>query len=434
MKKMKLILLLFVAFTFILLVGCETTTNPGVNTQHPQTKIKLDTPANVKVVEYNGYVVAFFDGDKDAAEFSVTVYSDGKYETRVTADKSSVLSGVAVFGLKNGNYTIRVRAFVAKNSTLLDSDFTEDIPFVVTGSGVTPTGKYVVKFDSKGGSNVASQIVNEGDTVTKPVNPTKDSYEFVEWQLNGIKYNFTEAVTHEITLTAVWKEKINTDGGTPSNLTTYYKAAEGLTGNALKAKLHTIISTGVKNLTYADLKTLLPKTDADPKDSSKMLLLFSHEQVNAAWDGAATWNREHVWPQSKGWFSTSGAGADIHHIRPEDPTVNGKHGNLPYGEVTGGTALKYNNKIVAYIGSGKFEPLDEFKGDIARIIMYLLVRYSESDNYPITNVISSFNLMLEWHIADPVDEFEILRNERSYQYQKNRNPFIDYPEFADLIW
>ena len=67
--------------------------------------------------------------------------------------------------------------------------------------------------------------------------------------------------------------------------------------------------------------------------------------------------------------------------------------------------------------------------------MYMLIRYAQTDSsYPITNVISSMQLLLQWHNSDPVDEFEKVRNERSYEVQGNRNPFIDYPEFAEMIW
>ena len=83
-----------------------------------------------------------------------------------------------------------------------------------------------------------------------------------------------------------------------------------------------------------------------------------------------------------------------------------------------------------------FEPIDEVKGDVARIIMYLLVRYSQADGagYGVTKVFPSAGVLLQWHLEDPVDDIERVRNERSYELQGNRNPFIDYPEFAEMIW
>ena len=170
------------------------------------------------------------------------------------------------------------------------------------------------------------------------------------------------------------------------------------------------------------------------EDSSKMKLLYSNHLVVGEVDGWVSWNREHVWPKSQGWFDTSGAGSDIHHIRPEDPNVNSTRGNKPFGEITNGTAVKCCGEIVAYSTSSYFEPFDEFKGDCARIIFYMLVRYSESDSYSITNVAQSMDMLLKWHETDPVDAFELQRNERCYTVQNNRNPFIDHPEFADMIW
>ena len=121
---------------------------------------------------------------------------------------------------------------------------------------------------------------------------------------------------------------------------------------------------------------------------------------------------------------------------PEDMNVNTKRGNLIMGIVSGGKNNQYTNGVSGgYYNSNLYEPIDSVKGDIARIYMYMLIRYAQTDSsYPITNVISSMQLLLQWHNSDPVDEFEKVRNERSYEVQGNRNPFIDYPEFAEMIW
>ena len=126
-----------------------------------------------------------------------------------------------------------------------------------------------------------------------------------------------------------------------------------------------------------------------------------------------------MWPQSLGWFSTSDAGADLHHIRPTNPSENSSRGNKKYGTST---------------SSGYYEPRDEVKGDIARIIFYLMVRYQEADIYTFKSVAESKELLLEWNTMDPVDAFEMNRNEVAYSIQGNRNPFIDHPECAELIW
>ena len=197
----------------------------------------------------------------------------------------------------------------------------------------------------------------------------------------------------------------------------YYSSTIGLSGNQLKLSLRTIINTGTKDTTYNDLRTDLAKTDPG-KSSGKIFLFYQRRDVNAAWDGGKTWNREHVWPQSQGWFKTSGAGSDIHHIRPTDPGENSRRGNTRYG-----------------IGSGYYEPKNEVKGDVARIIFYLLTRYSQTDSsYPVTKVAASMSMLIEWHELDPVDSIEIYRNEKAYEIQKNRNPFIDIPDYVYQIW
>lgn len=211
-------------------------------------------------------------------------------------------------------------------------------------------------------------------------------------------------------------------------------------GTTLKSSLRTLISKQTYTSTYDDCKdpNIIKKTDGN-SSSSQIMLFWSEMGVDVAWDGGETWNREHVWPQSKGWFTTSGAGSDLHHIRPSDPSVNSSHNNNPYGVVTSNSYCHTSTangsiNIDAKCANGVFEPSDSKKGDTARIIFYLLVRYSQSDSYPITNVATSMEMLLEWNRQDPVDASEQRRNEAVYSIQGNRNPFIDDSFYADLIW
>ena len=145
--------------------------------------------------------------------------------------------------------------------------------------------------------------------------------------------------------------------------------------------------------------------------------------MNATWDYGETWNREHVWPRSKSWYPTtdnsySGAGSDIHAVRPCDSIDNSVRSNKPFG-----------------YGNGFYEPADCSKGDVARIIFYMLTRYSETDTlYIVTNVAQSMDLLLDWNALDPVDDIERQRNDVAFSIVGNRNPFIDYPEYAYYIW
>ena len=217
----------------------------------------------------------------------------------------------------------------------------------------------------------------------------------------------------------------------------------------IKTILHNLIDEHISG-SYALLKTILPLSDADPDDPNKMILLYTGRSQgggiaqNNEPDG---WNREHVWPLSKlGGDTGSIAGHDAHHIRPADVSVNKDRGNLEFG-----IASTFVNDTYAYgssfckISSEYFEPRDEVKGDIARMLFYMAVRYEGDVNGEVdlelvfnahgsTYEFGNLALLLEWNRFDPVDDFERNRNNVIYSYQKNRNPFIDYPSLADLIW
>ena len=205
-----------------------------------------------------------------------------------------------------------------------------------------------------------------------------------------------------------------------SSTLAYYSSAIGKTGTELKMALRTIItSTHKKVTTYAELKEYLQEADEDPNNPRNMLLFYNGVSVTKS-ANMDVWNREHVWPQSLGWFKTSGAGADMHHLRPCNPSVNSSRGNTKFGTSSG------------YYDPSKFGV--DYRGDVARIIFYLFTRYSEADKYTFTTVAQSKDILLEWNRIDPVSETEIIRNDYTYTIQKNRNPFIDHPECADLIW
>ena len=222
----------------------------------------------------------------------------------------------------------------------------------------------------------------------------------------------------------------------------YSSISSSETGDDLKSSLRSLITSTHKTKTsYDDCSdpSIVEKTDGDPNNPGNIILFWSGLSIESTWDNGTSWNREHVWPQSQGWFSKSGAGADLHHIRPTDSSVNSSHGNYPYGVVSGGKYVSLSSTnggtaTDAKVGGSIFEPGDSKKGDCARIIFYLLVRYEDSDNYSITNVATSMDLLLEWNNNDPVDASEIRRNNAVYDIQGNRNPFIDNSNYANLIW
>jgi endonuclease I len=203
-------------------------------------------------------------------------------------------------------------------------------------------------------------------------------------------------------------------------LSEYYKNAEGLTGNALLLALRTIINTGKVNISYDDARYILDETDRDPDNPDNVILIYTRASVPGEWN-YPTWNREHVWPQSL-LGNDSVMTSDLQNLKPSDVDENGFRGNKYFDNVS---------STVAY------EPPDEVKGDIARILFYMVVMYDKLalvNQAPTTYQMAMFSVLLSWHEADPVDDFERNRNDVIFQYQKNRNPFIDYPEFVELIW
>lgn len=247
----------------------------------------------------------------------------------------------------------------------------------------------------------------------------------------------------------------------------YYSTANGLTGAALKTRLSAIITSGHSVHSYDALYDAYPTTDTDKffEDDRTVLDMYSERPLaadpynythgnnrcgNYSVEGDC-YNREHVIPQSL-FNEASPMVSDLMFIRPTDGKVNGIRSNYPFGVVTNptsnGTTLNGGklgpNTTQGYSGT-VFEPIDEFKGDIARMFFYFVTRYeSRLSTFSTGNMLggSAFpglqtwelNTLLAWNNQDPVSIQEIDRNNNSYAIQGNRNPFIDRPEFVDLVW
>lgn len=218
------------------------------------------------------------------------------------------------------------------------------------------------------------------------------------------------------------------DVDTNLNITmTYYLSAQGMTGTVLFDELHDIINTGFAGVDYGTARYALAYTDVDPNNSSKLILLYLGTSVAGAWDGGTTWNREHIFPQSllgeAAENSTVNMASDLQNLKPSDPVVNSSRGNKIFND---------------YTDADCFEPRDEVKGDIARILLYMMTMYSVleviDDTTPGVHQMGYLSVLLAWNDLDPVDDFERHRNDVIQSYQHNRNPYIDYPEFVDLIW
>ncbi|MEV1008440.1 endonuclease [Streptomyces sp. NPDC049881] len=225
----------------------------------------------------------------------------------------------------------------------------------------------------------------------------------------------------------------------------YYDDAEGLTGAALRDALHDIVSTGVTTLTYAQVWDALKVTDRAPSDPDSVVLFYTGQLRDADENGGAVgdWNREHLWAQSHGDFGTGrGPGTDLHHLRPTDVQVNSTRGNKDFDD--GGSAAP--GAPGNYTDADSWEPRDADKGDVARALFYMAVRWEGGGGFADLELndavdnggspyMGRLSTLLEWHEADPPDAFERQRNETVYaSYQHNRNPFVDHPEWAAEIW
>lgn len=224
----------------------------------------------------------------------------------------------------------------------------------------------------------------------------------------------------------------------------YYDDAIGLSGEALKTALHNIIDDHTE-YTYNNLRDfILENTDEDPNNPDNIILLYTGRSQNKNTFGgnADDWNREHVWAKSHGDFGNNPpCGTDAHHIRPTDASVNSARGNKDFDN--GG--VEHSEAEGNYYTSSTWEPRDAVKGDVARMIFYMAVRYEGDNGEPDLEVVDwvntspnpehgKFSTLYEWHQQDPPDAFEINRNDVIYSYQGNRNPFIDHPEFLINIY
>ncbi|MEE3919865.1 endonuclease [Micromonospora sp. BRA006-A] len=198
-------------------------------------------------------------------------------------------------------------------------------------------------------------------------------------------------------------------------------------------------------LSYDQVWDALKDTDQDPANPANVILLYSgrSQSKTSNGGGANDWNREHVWAKSHGDFGTAtGPGTDVHHLRPEDVSVNSSRGNKDF-DSGGGTVAEAPG---CYTDADSFEPRDAVKGDVARMILYMAIRYEGDDGWPdlepndsVSNGsaprLGRLSKLLAWNDQDPPDAFEKRRNQRIHErWQGNRNSFVDHPEWARSIW
>lgn len=271
-----------------------------------------------------------------------------------------------------------------------------------------------------------------------------------------------------------WSQSHQTNSNLPAG---YYQSASGLSCSNLKTALFSIISSNTTTLLYSDLWATYPRTDKRLNDANTEDVVWDmysdnptgpdpyvyrfvvNQCVNYTREGDC-YNREHTFPQS--WFNDAlPMRSDMNHIFPTDGAVNGLRGNFPFGEVSTLSSVSSNQfnptRNGGKLGTGSnfgysgvvFEPINEYKGDIARAVLYMAVRYESQiaswrTNGNADNVLDGtsyqvfdpwhLRLLYKWHVQDPVSQKERDRNDSVFVIQGNRNPFIDNPNWVFEIW
>jgi len=260
-------------------------------------------------------------------------------------------------------------------------------------------------------------------------------------------------------------------GGTNPTPTGYYVTTQGLSGYALKTELYNIIKnhssqgysaiwnfydSSARDKYFENDNSILDMYSEKPNGSDSYTYTAVSDQCGNYSGEGNCYNREHSFPKS--WFGGTNEpmNSDVHHIYATDGYVNSKRSNFPFGEVasatftsTNGSKLGSAASSINYSGT-VFEPIDEFKGDFARAYFYMATRYenvigSWQNNTTASNAVLNgsnnqvfeswvVTMLLNWHNADPVSQMELDRNQAAFDFQGNRNPYIDHPEFVEMIW
>lgn len=230
----------------------------------------------------------------------------------------------------------------------------------------------------------------------------------------------------------------------PSGL---YDGIDDLAAEPLKQKLREIAGAGQNPIGYRATRELLKQIHEDPVNKDNVITIYTRESIpkaNFLGEGdAPPWNREHVLPQSYGAKSQDNARSDLHNLFPSIVSVNANRDSLYFDESDADAEIPDLAPLCSF-DSDSWEPPDEIKGDIARVVFYMDVRYDGRDSTVDISIgetpdkrrgqFAKLSTLLEWHKQDPVSDEERRRNNRIFSVQGNRNPFVDRPEFVEAVY
>lgn len=409
-------------------------------------------------VAYDEYISAASPSDAN----SIQRKNDGTYETKApTPDVPNDGSGTVTNAItasftpigalsepNNFSITFTTQTPVASsnlvlNYTLANGTFTaEDYVGAITAT--IPVGSTSITVNY----SLVDDVLNEGDETLKLViGNVPANY--------SISLNNIEVRIHDNDyIVQPWGTPVEPTYGLCPKLIPigYYDTLEGKSGAQLKQAIQDIIANPlvVREHTYADVWDMLKESDVNPKNSSEVWLMYVEHpssklnQQTGTSGAIGFWNREHIYCQSRGaffldnalpndgidvWTTTdandiTAGGSDGHHIRAEDSPENSSRNNRNYG-------VDYN---------GPSGNIGSWRGDVARAIFYMAVRYNGLNvvngnvSETPTGYIGDLATLLTWNVLDKADDFETNHNNVIYNWQKNRNPFVDYPLLADYVF
>ncbi|NHN24052.1 T9SS type A sorting domain-containing protein [Flavobacterium jejuense] len=391
---------------------------------------------------------------------SVQRKNDGTYESKaptpgVNNDGSGVVINYVTVSTSQASYT---------EGDSFNIVFTTDTP--VTNQTL------VVNFTTANGTFMANDITG-GFTVSIPVgqttgqtfvtltdDSTDEGDEEMLIDVQALPFGYSSANDNVIIrvydndyVVQAYGTPLNPTYGivTPTTPAGYYDSLEGLSGAALKQALQDIIAdpNTVHAHNYGDIEYILKESDKNPENSNQVWQMYVETpkpiiDYQTGSSNIGVWNREHIFPQSRGGFSSGTSSTadginvwlptdandimaghgDAHHIRAEDGAENSTRSNRDYG-------VDYDGPVGSQ-GS--------WHGDVARGLFYMAVRYNGLNlvngdpSDAIAGQMGDLASLLAWNTQDPADDFEMHRNNYIYTWQVNRNPFIDYPLLADYIF
>lgn len=395
------------------------------------------------------------NGNKDTESIQRT--NDGGYivdlpTPRQLNDGSGIaLNGIAI-NVQEETYlegdqiiiTISSETPVESNVTItlsLDNEGFNSSDFTGLTELVLSAGEQSISTDI----TIVDDILDEGDEVMKisvgdliePLVPLNDNLEIriVDNDFVVANYGTPVAPTYGVVMST------QEEG--------YYDSLNMLSGEGLKQALQDIVANPleVRAQTYSDVIDILKEADVNPENSNQVWLVYSEEgraklDFQTSSINTNKWNREHTYPRSRGGFfsieeddiadgievywetkadSIRHANSDAHGLRAADALENSSRSNLHYGQYVGPEGT-----------------LGSFRGDVARSVFFLAVRYNGLEivnGYPdIEGQLGDLSTLLDWHRNDPPDDFEMQRNNVVYEWQNNRNPFIDAPDLVEYLW